>query len=994
MSVPILPKLPWFSPFPQTSNVSSRPRYTIKRPVPAPPALYGREKEVNTIVDLFIAPGQQVHLAILGPGGIGKTSLALSILTNERVVSKFNEERFFLSCDSTPSLDLFIHELASALDIAGDGVSSRLLQSIILRLQQQPCLLVFDNFETLWDPLRTRSDVESFLSDISSISTVNLLITLRGSQHPAGVEWSQLLPPLKPLDLQSAQALFSKISHKPNDSYTTDLIRAVDRVPLAVTLLAHLAAVHDVTTESLWERWIEEKTMMIERGEDRLANLDTSIRLSLNNPRMNHDPNALPFLSILALLPNGMSRDTFRACDSHLPEIINVKRAVNTLRQNALIYEDEDHTLRLLSPIRHYVLSHYPPSEIANEFIEEYFVQLALLGGNHVISVHDRLRREIGNIEEVLTKALKSPRPIGDTVAAILALAEYTYVSGVGSCTPLERAIERLGKLIQLKPKPRKSTRKTLRRFFLGRGSKGSSDEDYEAGDDLVMLQADCFGCWGQLLSRQGRYDQAREKFELALESHVQRKDLAGQAADLHNLGCLLVLDEALEKFTAASQLHEKIGDRAAMAYDMMGLGQVYLQRYQLSQAQEVFTSALRIFDEMGGEDEDFIGRITALNNIGHTLTAWNKFAEAEGYFHQAIRTNESAGDVVCKADSLCGLASTLLLRSQWTEAERRIREAMASRNPVKDPDHYHLLGRIKCAQWKLTEAVEILEYTRTLHRDPQDELGRGDDLKYLAYTFALLGRVDEAQRILEDVKAMYKSAENAVGLAEVNIAQAEIWVVQGKLDEAEAVAKEAVDVMEGLDCRLGKAHALYILSGVELAKGMYNDAGVCAQLALGLHKEVGSVQGQADDLARLAEILVMECENDDTAQSIGSSEDVSIRLEEAAKNLNEAMSLHEGIGDTAGVGDDWYLRALLGMKQESVGDAEDAVGKALEMHRVAEVAFKQGKDYLLLGRILKTQGRRAEGIQVVNLSAGVFQKIGAEKEVQACRELTEEMTG
>lgn len=947
--------------------------------------------ELTTLVDLFTKPEGQVHLAVLGPGGMGKTALASTLLTEQRVISKFNTDRLFIPCDTTPSLDLFLHELASALDVMLDGLSLQLLSSILLRLQKQPCLLVFDNFETLWDPLRTRSEVESVLSQISCIPTVSLLVTIRGSQHPGGVEWSQLLPPLISLQLQAAKALFSKISHKPDDPYITDLINAVDRVPLAVTLLAHLAAVHDVTPEALWERWIEEKTTMIERGEDRLANLNTSIRLSLKSPRMEHDPNALPFLSIIALLPSGMSHDTFRACDAHLLESINVKRATNTLRQNGLIYEDPDRTLRVLSPIRHYVLSHHSPWEDTNAFIEEYFLQLALLGGQRVVTVHERLRREIGNIEEILVRAMKSKRSIGDIITAILSLSEYTYISGIGSGVPLERAVEQLEKLTRARPKQQKSM-KVLRRIFLGRATKGVNKGDDEVEGDLVTLQADCLGCQGQLLSRRGRYDQAKENFEFALQLHVQRGDLAGQAADFHNLGCLQTLDEALKNFHEALQLHERIGDRAGVAYDMMGLGLVHLQRCHLPQATEIFTSALRIFNELSGEDQEPIGCITALNNIGHTLTAWNKFPEAETYFNKAIQSNQSVGDVTCQADSLCGLASTFLLRSRWKEAEEKIREAIMLKKPFEDPDHYHVLGRIKCAQWKLREAVEAFEYAKTLPRSPKDESGKADDLKYLAYTFFLLGRIDEAQALFEDVRVMYKSAENTIGLAELGIVQAEVWTAQRKWDNAEAVLKEALDVMDELDCKLGKAHALSVYSGVKLAKKIYDEAVESIQLALGLHEEVQSVQGRADDLIRWADILISASESlehrDGSMIAVESGATGKLKLSEASRNITEAMRLHGQIEDTVGVGDGWYLRALLSVKQANMGDAENAVRKAFEMHEAAEIPHKQAKDHLLLGHILRYQGRLHEGAQAADLAIGIFEEMGMDDERRTCLKL------
>ncbi|KXN91468.1 hypothetical protein AN958_00730, partial [Leucoagaricus sp. SymC.cos] len=944
-------------------NAPSLSRHIIKRSIPPPPKLYGRDNEVDALLDLLaISSPKQVHLAILGPG-----------------VSTFGDKRFFLPCDTTPSLDLLIHELATTLDIGVDRLSAQLLQSILTQLGEQRTLLVLDNFETLWDPLHSRSEVEGFLAGLTSIPTVNLLITIRGSQHPAGVEWSQLLPPLRPLELQFAEMLFHNISHKLVNTYAVDLIKAVNCVPLAVTLVAHLAAVHDITVESLWERWIEEKTMMIERGSGRLANLDASIRLSLNSPRMNHDPNALSFLSIVALLPGGMSPHLFRSCDSHLLEIINVKRAITTLRQNALIYEDADKMLRMLNPIRQFVLSHHPPSDIAYVFIEEYFIQLALLGGEHPLSVHSQLRQEIGNIEAILVKALGSDRPTVDVVAAILALAEYTYISGVGTCTPLERAVKRLEVLVRSKSRPQKQERNILRRFLLGRAGKAVGQEgNGDIEDNMVTLRADCLGCWGQLLSRQGHYQDAKDKFELALELHRQQEDFAGEAADLHNIGCLLTLDDALQKFTAALQLHERIRDQAGVAYDMIGLGQVYLQRRQLLKAEEVFTTALRVFNELGKDEEDPLGRVTALNNVGHTLTAWNKFPEAEVSFNQAIQENETIRDVVCKADSLCGLASTLLLRSRWSEAEGKIREAMALRESFKDPDLFHVLGRIQCAQWKLTEAIQTFQYTRTLPRDPKDDYGRGDDLKYLAFTFLLLGRLNEAEAMLHDVKVLYNSAENVVGLAEVDITKAEIWAVQGKLDEAEVAVKEAVDVMNNRDCKIGNAYALYVLGGVQLLKGLFHEARMSVQLALELHKEIGSIQGQADDVGRLAEIALQETAGRDArARWDGSTADDVLLDIEIEKGVAEAKALHEAIDDIAGLGDDWYLAALIAIKRQNFVRAESAVRTALEKHYTADVVYKQARDYHLLGRVLKSQGRMEEGTQATDLAMSMYEGIG-----------------
>ena len=69
----------------------------------------------------------------------------------------------------------------------------------------------------------------------------------RGSK----IRWNEA--PLKPVDLDSAVAIFQAILNK-TDEHAINLIRAVDCIPLAVTLIAYLAAVHGETTEALWVR--------------------------------------------------------------------------------------------------------------------------------------------------------------------------------------------------------------------------------------------------------------------------------------------------------------------------------------------------------------------------------------------------------------------------------------------------------------------------------------------------------------------------------------------------------------------------------------------------------------------------------------------------------------------------------------------------------------------------------------------------------------------
>ncbi|KAJ7110826.1 hypothetical protein C8R43DRAFT_820438, partial [Mycena crocata] len=125
-----------------------------------PKIFHGRETEVSNILQLLMQEAPRI--SILGLGGIGKTSLARAILHHPQVTARYEQQRFFVPCDSTVTKA----ELAALIGIhlelklQGDPVSS-----VIRHFTSNPeCLLVLDNFETIWEPLETRGDIEEFLS--------------------------------------------------------------------------------------------------------------------------------------------------------------------------------------------------------------------------------------------------------------------------------------------------------------------------------------------------------------------------------------------------------------------------------------------------------------------------------------------------------------------------------------------------------------------------------------------------------------------------------------------------------------------------------------------------------------------------------------------------------------------------------------------------------------------------------------------------------------
>ncbi|KAJ7023859.1 hypothetical protein C8F04DRAFT_1270925 [Mycena alexandri] len=119
-------------------------------------------------------------------------------------------------------------------------------------MEKPQCLLMLDNLETPWEPTHSRGGVEEFLSLLTDIHHVALIITMRA---------------LQPVSDQAAQQIFVDIT---DNFYEGDdiaqLLRLTDNMPLAVDLIAHLADYEGFL--NVLARWETEKTTVLSMGYD------------------------------------------------------------------------------------------------------------------------------------------------------------------------------------------------------------------------------------------------------------------------------------------------------------------------------------------------------------------------------------------------------------------------------------------------------------------------------------------------------------------------------------------------------------------------------------------------------------------------------------------------------------------------------------------------------------------------------------------------------
>ncbi|KAH7097783.1 hypothetical protein BKA62DRAFT_774016 [Auriculariales sp. MPI-PUGE-AT-0066] len=266
-----------------------------KRSLPSAGLLVGRNMEQRTILNqIHTAPASSpARVIILGGGGMGKSTLALSIVNHPSIVENG-----------------LISDLASHFGISGDQLQKRLLAA----LRSTKLLIVLDNFETPWEVLSQRAATERFLGELSSLTNVTLLLTMRGCERPLGTSWTiPTLEPLGPLGLEASRQIFCTSTNLTGDGEeVTQFLKLLDGIPLAVALAANMACTEPLA--DILQRWKEKGTniLQVERSGagavTRLSSLDVSIKLSVESTRISNTPGAFELLQLLALLPNGCRR--------------------------------------------------------------------------------------------------------------------------------------------------------------------------------------------------------------------------------------------------------------------------------------------------------------------------------------------------------------------------------------------------------------------------------------------------------------------------------------------------------------------------------------------------------------------------------------------------------------------------------------------------------------------------------------------------------------
>lgn len=142
---------------------------------------WGRKGELNQI-ETYLADSQCPLLTILGPGGAGKTRLAIEAVSQIDDKSLFSEGIYFIRLDAADSGDDLLVALINTLPI-DPGPTTSLLAQITDYLRSRRCLLVLDNFDRLIGSEGIVADILLKAPDVKLLVTSRQPLYLRAEQQ-------------------------------------------------------------------------------------------------------------------------------------------------------------------------------------------------------------------------------------------------------------------------------------------------------------------------------------------------------------------------------------------------------------------------------------------------------------------------------------------------------------------------------------------------------------------------------------------------------------------------------------------------------------------------------------------------------------------------------------------------------------------------------------------------------------------------------------------
>jgi predicted ATPase/class 3 adenylate cyclase len=677
------------SEFPPLRTLEGRPNNLPLQPIP----LVGRELEVSEIVER-LRDEQARLLTLTGPGGTGKTRLALQ--AGADLLEEFDDGVFFVSLAAITDPELVPSAIAKSLGVK-EGPEQSLEESLEAYLQQKRLLLILDNFEQVLEGSPLVGDLLGSCPNLKVLATSRIPLRLYGEQEypvpPLEVPDLVRLPPLERLTQYEAVRLFVQRARavKPDFEVTNESAPAVaeicvrlDGLPLAIELAA--ARTKLLPPQALLSR-LSNRLKLLKGGARNLPARQQTLRatISWSYDLLNEEEKTLFWR--LSVFSGGSTLEAIEEiCD---PEgDIDVLEVVDSLVEKSLLRQEErvggEPRFVMLETVHEYAVERLVEdgeAEGIRRAHAQYYLTLgeednAKLRGPHAAKVLERLDVEHDNMRSALQWALKT----GEAELALgLGGALWWFWSVRGHYGEgrrwLEQALAMDGRTSR---EPMAMARAGLGALARDQGDLDRAEE--AAAEGLELLAEEGTDNSGEanlhLLLTLAHVAREREDYSRAAglfeESLAWSREMGhdwGLASSVMSLATVTHeqgdLDRAIELYEESMELFKKRGDKLGLAWCLDNLGLVMYSLGDLGQAAKLTEEGVALLRELGAGADTAV----ALSNLGWMVLLQDDLEGAADFFEEGLSLAWESGMKPMVLPTLEGLACVAGARGEAQRA-------------------------------------------------------------------------------------------------------------------------------------------------------------------------------------------------------------------------------------------------------------------------------------------------------------------------------------